>query len=132
MPPPPPNAPPPGTDLLVAYGPDGVLAGGLPTDLLAVGLLDSWTETIPHDDHTSVAAFGFNAPSSRPPQAILLAVTPDESRPLDTPTLVETLLETRQLLRARMATPSTLDAFAAALPSNVLAWNRPGGVRLEP
>jgi hypothetical protein len=124
--------PTPATALTVAYGPPGVLTGGAPTDQVAVGLVDGWGETVPSTDHTSVAAFGFNAPSARAPQAILLAVTPDETRPLDGLILASIVLETRQLLRARMAGLDDLGALAAALPTIMLPDAPSSGVRLEP
>jgi hypothetical protein len=48
-----------------------------------------------------VAAFGFNAPKSRAPQAVLVAVPPDLSRRLDNTGLLDVVLETRELAHAR-------------------------------
>ncbi|MEO8506228.1 MAG: hypothetical protein ABI593_01205 [Betaproteobacteria bacterium] len=106
---------PPLPALVVAYAPANTLAAaGDP--LLAVAMLDSWTETIPAQEHTVTAAFGFNAPASRPPQAILLAVPPVDNAPLDSATLLDIVAETRELAHARMASPRDLHTLAAVLP----------------
>jgi hypothetical protein len=106
---------PPLPALVVVYAPANTLAAaGDP--VLAVAMLDSWTETIPSKEQTVTAAFGFNAPASRPPQAILLAVPPVDNVPLDSKTLLDILTETRELAHARMASPRDLHTLAAALP----------------
>jgi hypothetical protein len=102
--------------LVVAYAPAGVGLQATPAgERVAVGLLDRFTETIPSQAHTTTAAFGFDAPGARAPQAILLAVPPDLASPLDTATVQRIVAETRELAHARMATKEDLagvDGFA--------------------
>ena len=70
------------------------------------------------------AAFGFNAPKSRAPQAVLVAVPPDLSQRLDNAGLLDVVLETRELAQARaprqIAEPTlphpTSTAFVSAMP----------------
>jgi hypothetical protein len=102
----------------VAYGPPGVAVGGAAR--VAVALLDHWAEMIPSRQHTTGAAFGFNAPKSRAPQSILVAIPPDLATPLDTPTLIDILAETRLLTRARMATPDSLADVGVSIPLPLL------------
>jgi hypothetical protein len=109
---------PPLPALVVVYAPPHTLDDG--NDPVAVAMLDSWTETIPSQEHTITAAFGFNAPASRPPQAILVAVPPVDNAPLDSATLLDILAETRELAHARMASPRDLHALAAALPMTMV------------
>lgn len=109
---------PPLPALVVTYAPAHTLDDD--NAALAVALLDSWTETIPSQQQSVTAAFGFNAPASRPPQAILLAVPPIDNAPLDSATLLDILTETRDLVHARMATPRDLHSLAAALPSTMV------------
>jgi hypothetical protein len=98
---------------------------------LAVAVLDSWSEMIPAEPHIVEAAFGFNAPSSRAPQAILLAVPPDESQPLDTETLAHIVLEARETAHARMTTPEDLEPFAALFPLAMVPAQPPTGVDMK-
>jgi hypothetical protein len=111
----------PASRLVAIYGPEGVLPDD-PADLttVAVGLLDSWGETIPDVEQATGAAFGFNAPAARAPQAILLAVPPVETEPLTPEVLVDIVAEARELAWARMASPAELHAFKAALPLMML------------
>ena len=99
--------------MLALYGPAG-LPGGAAT--IAVAQLDAWSETVPNADHVAGAAFGFNAPAARAPQAIIAAVTPIDGHELDCQIVLEMLAEARALARARMATPGRLAELAAALP----------------
>ena len=122
----------PTSALVVAYGPAGTLDGVTASDQFAVGLVDSWSEVVPRSPRNTVAAFGFNAPSARPPQSVLLAVTPDVSKPIESETLLKIVLETRDLLRARVARPDDLGALAAGVPTDFLPDAEPTGVRLEP
>jgi hypothetical protein len=91
-----------------------------PQKAAAVGLLDAWGETVPVDAQTTTAAFGFNAPAARAPQAILIAVPPVETQQLTTQGLLDIVTEARDLTRVRAARPPDLDAFSGALPSAFL------------
>ncbi|WP_329484293.1 hypothetical protein OG555_19285 [Kribbella sp. NBC_01484] len=101
----------------------------------AVGLIDSWSETVPRRRQATTAAFGFNAPAARPPQAILLAVPHDLSEtygaPADTAGLVRVLAETRQLAHARAARPEDLGELLAAVPTSMLPSTGDTGIRLD-
>jgi hypothetical protein len=77
--------------------------------LVAAVTLDEFDEVIPSADQRTGAAFGFDAPAARAQQAILLAVPPQTTAPLDQPTLAQILVETRELAHARMARPVDLD-----------------------
>jgi hypothetical protein len=83
--------------VVVAYGP-GVEDGA---DTMALAALDGWSDSVPSRRHATTAAFGFNAPKSRAPQAVLVAVPPDISQRLDNVGLLEVILETRELVQAR-------------------------------
>jgi hypothetical protein len=83
--------------VVVAYGP-GVQGGGA---MVAIAALDGWADSVPSRRHTTFAAFGFNAPKSRAPQAVLVAVPPDISQRLDNAGLLDVVLETRELAHAR-------------------------------
>ncbi|MFI9588155.1 hypothetical protein ACIHCQ_41690 [Streptomyces sp. NPDC052236] len=121
------------TNLLAVFGPTGTLEPGAdPQRSVAFGLLDSWSEVIPSGEHVTTAAFRIDAPGARAPQAVLIAVPPDVSVPLDTSGLIDILGEARRLARARAAGPDELDAFAAGEPLTLLPVNQPTGVRLEP
>ena len=106
--------------VMVAYGP-GVNDGG---SNVAIAAIDAWSDSVPSRRHNTVAAFGFNAPKSRAPQAVLVAVPPDVSQRLDNNGLLEVLLETRELVQARaprqIVEPTfpfaTSTAFVSAMP----------------
>jgi hypothetical protein len=100
---------------------------------VAVGEIDRFAEAVPAtrastgldaDHRTLTGAVGFNAPGARAPQAILLAVAPDASKPLDHETVFHIVRETRQLAHARMARLADLALYAAGLPATWLpkAW----------
>jgi hypothetical protein len=118
--------------LLAFFGPDDVLfPGASPTRAVALAVLDSWVEVIPSTDQITSTAFHFDAPGARAPQAILLAVPPDPSQPLDTATLVDIVADTRELARARAATAEDLDPWSAGIPLTVLPANTPSAVSLD-
>ncbi len=118
--------------LITAHAPaDLDLAAGVAADrTFAVGRLDRYAESIPGAEQTTTGAFGFDAPGARAPQAILLAVPPDLSQPLDAATLVTIVAETRELARARMAMPSDLDEISGAAPLPLLPTNGATAIQL--
>jgi hypothetical protein len=111
----------PNAALIAVYAPDTLdLAAQPPAGRLAVALLDRFSETIPSAEHATSVVFGFDAPTSRPPQAILLAVPPDPSAPLDVAGVLAIVADTRSLAHARMARPADLEAASALLPTALL------------
>ncbi|MFI7494377.1 hypothetical protein ACH9D2_06615, partial [Kocuria sp. M4R2S49] len=78
-------------------------------------------EIVPSQEQTTGAAFGFDAPAARAPQAVLLAVPPDPSNPFDDRTLVDVVADVRLLARARMARSADLgDDIRGLLPTSLL------------
>ena len=61
------------TRFVVAFGSPSTWDG----DKVAVGLIDAFNEAVPMPQRKTMSAFGFNAPSARPQQAILLVVPPE-------------------------------------------------------
>ena len=72
-------------------------------------LIDEWVEVVPSKEETTGLTFHYDAPQSRAPQAILLAVAPDERTEWDLDTLEATVLETLELAKLR-----TIDLTALA------------------
>jgi hypothetical protein len=64
-------------------------------------LIDEWVEVVPSKEETTGLTFHYDAPQSRAPQAILLAVAPDERPEWDLETLEATVLETLELAKLR-------------------------------
>ncbi|MGI8692880.1 MAG: hypothetical protein ACR2JK_08275 [Geodermatophilaceae bacterium] len=116
-----------GDQLLVAYGPTGAVAGAT----VALGVLDAFTEQVPDTSHTAGGALAFNTPGARAPQAVLVAVTPVEGATLDSEVLLETLVETRDLARARMLRPEDSGPWDAGALALLPADDR-GGFRPDP
>jgi hypothetical protein len=100
-------------------------AGFDPAAAMSGLLIDAWTETIPVAKRDTAMALCFNNASTRAPQTILLAVSPDPSKAWTTETVVEILQQTLGLARLRMQ-PSTTFSRGGLMP---LAWlgQRPGG-----
>ncbi|WP_407345510.1 hypothetical protein [Pengzhenrongella phosphoraccumulans] len=114
---------------VVVYGPAAALAGAAAP--VGIALLDDWAETVPSPKHTTHAAFGFDAPRARAPQAVLLALPPDERTPLTADALPSLVLSTRDLARARMAQPDQLGAWALAVPTSMVLASGPAGTDLR-
>lgn len=116
-----------GDQQLIAYGPIGAVGGAT----VALGVLDAFTEHVPDTAHTASGALAFNTPGARAPQAVLVAVTPVEGAMLDSAVLLETLVETRDLARARMLRPEDAGPWDAGALALLPADDR-GGFRPEP
>jgi hypothetical protein len=71
------------------------------------------------------STFGFNAPKSRAPQAILLAVPPDPLQRLTNGGLVDVVLETRELAHARAARPGDRNGLPYATPEPLVHAQHP-------
>lgn len=106
---------------------DGAIAfvlGGAPGATVRALRLDAWTESRPRPELTAGVAFHHDAPRARAPQAILLAVPPDPTQGWSLAALEATLLETIDLLTARLARPH--DVWGPLLPALYLAENLDG------
>jgi hypothetical protein len=117
----------PGGSSWIAVDAGGVraLRGGGATTAFVI---DRWTERLPAPKTTTGIAFQFDAPSSRPPQSILLAVTPDGETRWDDALLRRTLIETLENAQLRAVTNDDLDRFGHHLPAIFV----PGGIDAGP
>ncbi len=113
--------------LVVAYGPSDALAAAK----AAVGVVDVFNESVPMPQRNTYAAFGFNAPAARAPQAILLAVPPVVGLRLDEPTLERVLQETRELTVARTLRADRLGVLDVIASMPWVAASGPLQLRLD-
>jgi hypothetical protein len=72
-------------------------------------LIDDWTEVIPVDEEITGITFNYNQPNSCPPQALLLAVTPEVKGYWTWEDLVGTLNDTLARAKRRAVEPLLLD-----------------------
>lgn len=107
--------------ILIGYGPAAV---GAPAQV-ALAAIDGWTDSVPSRRHATAATFGFNAPKSRAPQAVLLAVPPDPAVRLDNAGLLVVVLQTRQLVHARAARPTDRAGLPYATPAPLVHASPP-------
>ena len=101
---------------------------------VAVGLIDSWTESAPRTMQTTTAAFGFDAPAARAPQAVLIAVPPDLTSfgaELDEARLVEIVADTRQSVLARAARIQDMGDYQTAVGTAMFSATGRSGLRLD-
>jgi hypothetical protein len=92
-------------------------------------VVDEWVELVPAAETTTGVAFQYDAAGARPPQSVLLAVTPPGIREWRFETLEKTLLETLELARLRTLDPRALDdevLFRRLLPAVSLGLNPVG------
>lgn len=92
-------------------------AGGGPR---AVVPIDTWAETVPGRRHTTWAAFGYDAPRARPPQAILVALPADVDAPDQVVDLLGTVLQARRMARVRAVRPPMPTELGQLLPTALL------------
>jgi hypothetical protein len=89
------------------------LRGGKP----AAGLvIDSWAEVVPTDEVVTGVALNYDAPTSRPPQTLLLAVPP-KGRRWSFDNLLDTLLEGFEAAKLRAVDPDLLDTYGHHMPA---------------
>jgi hypothetical protein len=89
-------------------------------------MVDEWVETLPSSDETTGVTFHFDQPDARAPNAILLAVPPDLSRPWDLETLEKIMLETVELTKLRAVDTEALAHLGQFLPALFFASNVQG------
>ncbi|MGH7617021.1 MAG: hypothetical protein ACREPM_07335, partial [Gemmatimonadaceae bacterium] len=89
-------------------------------------LIDEWIESIPERDTVTGLAFNFNAPNSAAPQAVLLAVTPDETGRWQWDHLVNSITDTFRRARLRAVEPDalgTIPALGTLLPAVIAEFS---------
>ncbi len=89
---------------MVQHLPQGFDATGAQFGLL----IDEWIESVPTREEVTGLTFNFNAPNSAPPQALLLAVTPQVTGHWGWDDLVDTVLDTFRRARMRAVEPDRL------------------------
>jgi hypothetical protein len=113
---------PPGRLSLVACAPAPVD----PSQPLAGLAIDEWSEVVPSRSEATGLAFNYDAPGSRPPQTILLAVAPDLTQAWNLDTLEAILLETLELAKLRLVDPDAMQELDQYLPAMYFALNAAG------
>ncbi|MFB6815374.1 hypothetical protein ACFCV8_12620 [Streptomyces sp. NPDC056347] len=101
---------------LVVHGPAQSLASGS----FAVLVVDAWSDLIPAQAHTAGATFHFDAPGTRAPQAVLLAVPPTVGQPWTPDVLADTLGEALALAKLRLVDLDALGWLGRYLPAAYL------------
>jgi len=86
-------------------------------------LLDEWTELIPNRDESTALAFHYDDPGAEAPQAVLIAVPPDNAQNWSLDTVVAVLRETLELARLRAVDGDLLGSLSQLLPATYLAAN---------
>ncbi|MFI8594428.1 hypothetical protein ACIGCK_08405 [Microbacterium sp. NPDC078428] len=109
----------------IAYGPE--VTGG--PGSVGVALLDRWADSVPSQHHVTQAAFGFNAPKTRAPNAVLVAVPPDTGLALEGEALLRVVMQVRRLTLARAARPTDRDGLPWATPSPIVQAEAPVDIR---
>lgn len=71
-------------------------------------LIDDWTESVPSREEVTGLCFNYNSPNSAPPQALLLAVTPNETGSWSWDDLVDSVLDTFRRAKLRAVEPDAI------------------------
>lgn len=102
----------------VAWSAETIPAGGVAGGPGIAGLLvDAWSEIIPNAEESTGLSLQYDAPGSKPPQAILLAVSPDNSMPWSIELLGEIVNESFDLAKARAVDTNDLLLLGHFLPT---------------
>lgn len=89
-------------------------------------IVDEWPERIPSTQQSASVAFHFEEPSARAPQALLLAVCPDNRATWDDQILEAVLAETLQLAKIRTVDLASVQGVGQILPALYFALNLQG------
>jgi len=89
-------------------------------------MIDEWLDRAPSPDATAAIAFHYNEPNSRPPQALLLGVCPDNRKTWDDDLVTALLEETLELVKIRTVDLQTLQRVGQILPALYFPLNLRG------
>jgi hypothetical protein len=107
---------------LVAFSPGPVSPGAGVAGLM----LDDWVEVFPADQQITGLTFHYDDPTARAPQAILLAVRPDDFPEWTFEAVEGSVLEALDLAKLRAVDPDALGALGHYLPALYFAYNAGG------
>jgi hypothetical protein len=99
--------------IVALTGPDAL---GIDTGPVAGLVFDSWVDAIPRGEQQTGVAVHFDAPTARPPQAVLLSVV-DGERGFGEDEIADQLLHTIELAKLRAVDPRALGAVGHYLPT---------------
>lgn len=114
------SAPPANGRVALAVLPSGNLATA--TDYAGL-LIDEWPERIPSPKQSAAVSFHFEEPKSRAPQALLLAVCPDDRPTWDDALLLATLQETLDMAKIRTVDLDSIVDVGQILPALCVPMN---------
>jgi hypothetical protein len=97
-----------------------------PAKWLSGLLLDEWVERVPDPVQTTGVAFHYEEPDSRAPQALLLAVCPDQRLAWDNDLVLATVNETLDLAKIRSVDLEGLNDLGQIIPALWFAFNPDG------
>ena len=101
-----------------------ITAGDPTTQSTYAGMMvDEWPERIPNAQAQTAVAFHFQEPAARAPQALLLAVCPDNREIWDDALLQAVLSETLELAKIRTVDLNTMQTTGQILPALYFAMN---------
>jgi hypothetical protein len=80
-------------------------------------VVDEWIEKVPSKHHDSAISFHFDAPSSRPPQTVLLALPLEDEKRWLLGNVIDTVRDTLRWMRLRAVTPDDLRGLSHYLPA---------------
>jgi hypothetical protein len=97
------------------------------TEATYAGLLvDEWPERIPSTSENAAVAFHYEEPKARAPQALLLAVCPDNRETWDDDLVTGVLRETLELAKIRAVDLDSVQLVGQILPALYFALNLQG------
>ena len=115
--------PPSNSVSLVAFSPTPYTPGAP----LAGLMVDEWVEVLPSANQITGISFHHDDPTARAPQAILLAVRPDDFPEWTMEAVEGSVLEALDLAKLRAVDPDALGALGHYLPALYFAYNTGGG-----
>jgi len=108
---------------LVAFSPTPYTSGAA----LAGFMVDEWVEVLPSAKQITGISFHHDDPTARAPQAILIAVRPDDFPEWTMEAVEGSVLEALDLAKLRAVDPDALGALGHYLPALYFAYNTGGG-----
>jgi hypothetical protein len=114
--------PPAGRHAYAVHAPHGLdVRGGRVAGLL----VDAWSEVVPSTQRTTAIALHVEQPSAAPPQAIVLAIPPDDSTTWTDDVVEAVVRETLELAKLRLVDTDALREVGHYLPALYFAVNTP-------